>query len=89
MRSLYTAVVASLALHALVVLVVNLPHLIPLPKSPLEIEVLPYERPKPKPVDVPPPPGENARYVLATRVCKLLPLAVTRVVGPPLVRHIP
>jgi len=56
MRSLYTAVVASLALHALVVLVVNLPHLIPLPKSPLEIEVLPYERPKPKPVDVPPPP---------------------------------
>lgn len=61
MGKLGTALVGSLALHGLVVLAVNLPALIPLPKSPLEIEVLPYERPKPKPVELPPQPPEPPR----------------------------
>ncbi len=57
MRTLVKAIAASLLLHAMVVLVINLPSLLPLPKSPLEIEVLPYERPKPKPVPIEEPPA--------------------------------
>lgn len=54
MRKLGIAILGSFALHALIAVAFNLPYLIPLPKSPLEIEVLPYERPKPKPVEPPP-----------------------------------